>query len=128
MPLVHISLVKGKPRDYIRSIADGVHRALHEAFNAPVDDRFQLIHQFEPEDLIYDADYLGIHRSRDIVFVHIVAGKWRDTTIKKSFYKRVVDLLAEKPGIRPEDVQIILSLNDRDDWSFGNGLASYVKD
>jgi hypothetical protein len=32
MPLVHISLRKGKSRDYIRSIADGVHRALHEAF------------------------------------------------------------------------------------------------
>lgn len=55
-------------------------------------------------------------------------GKWRDTTIKKDLYKRVADRLAEKPGIRPEDVQIILSLNDRDDWSFGNGLASYVKD
>ena len=40
----------------------------------------------------------------------------------------MVDRLAEKPGIRPEDVQIILSLNDRDDWSFGNGLASYLKD
>jgi phenylpyruvate tautomerase PptA (4-oxalocrotonate tautomerase family) len=60
MPLVHISLRKGKSRDYIRSIADGVHRALHEAFQAPPDDRFQLIHQFEPEDLIYDANYLGI--------------------------------------------------------------------
>jgi phenylpyruvate tautomerase PptA (4-oxalocrotonate tautomerase family) len=128
MPLVNISLVKGKARDYIRSIADGVHRALHEAYNAPVDDRFQLIHQYEAEDLIYDANYLGIHRSSDIVFVHIVAGKWRDTATKKAFYKRVIELLAEKPGIRPEDVQIILSPNDRDDWSFGNGLASYIKE
>jgi phenylpyruvate tautomerase PptA (4-oxalocrotonate tautomerase family) len=128
MPLVHISLRKGKSRDYIRSIADGVHRALHEAFQVPPDDRFQLIHQFEPEDLIYDANYLGIQRSEDVVFVHIVAGKWRDTATKKAFYKRVVDLLAEKPGVRPEDVQIILSLNDREDWSFGKGLASYVKD
>jgi phenylpyruvate tautomerase PptA (4-oxalocrotonate tautomerase family) len=60
--------------------------------------------------------------------VHIVAGKWRDTATKRAFYQRVVDLLAEKPGVRPEDVQIILSLNDREDWSFGKGLASYVKD
>jgi phenylpyruvate tautomerase PptA (4-oxalocrotonate tautomerase family) len=128
MPLVHISLIKGKSRDYIRAIADGVHQALHETFNVPADDRFQLIHLCEPEDLIFDANYLGIHRSHDIVIVHIVAGKWRDTPIKKAFYKRVVDLLAAKPGLRPEDVQIVLSLNDRDDWSFGNGTASYVKD
>jgi hypothetical protein len=25
-------------------------------------------------------------------------------------------------------VQVILSPNTREDWSFGNGLASYVKD
>lgn len=128
MPLVYISLRQGKSRDYIRAIADGVHRALHESFHVPPDDRFQFIHQFAPEDLIYDANYLGIQRSNDIVFVHIVAGKWRDTATKKALYKRVVDLLAKDPGIRPEDVQIILSLNERDDWSFGKGLASYVKD
>jgi hypothetical protein len=28
--------------------------------------------------------------------------------------------------LRPEDVQVILSPNTREDWSFGNGLASYV--
>jgi hypothetical protein len=27
------------------------------------------------EDLIYEADYLGIHRSHDIVFARIVARK-----------------------------------------------------
>jgi hypothetical protein len=75
VPLVHISLVKGKSRDYIGSIADRVHQALHEAYNAPIDDRFQLIQQYETEDLIYDANYLGIHRSNDIVIVHVVAGK-----------------------------------------------------
>jgi hypothetical protein len=31
------------------------------------------------------------------------------------------------PGLRPEDVLIVLSLNARDEWLFGNGLASYVK-
>jgi phenylpyruvate tautomerase PptA (4-oxalocrotonate tautomerase family) len=128
MPLVEISLLAGKPPAYVRAIADGVHRALHETFNAPAEDRFQLIRQYQPGELIYDSDYLGIHRTDDVVFIHIVAGKWRDTATKQGFYKRIVELLREEPGVRPEDVQIILSPNDRDDWSFGNGLASYVKD
>jgi|SRR5580658_3889428 phenylpyruvate tautomerase PptA (4-oxalocrotonate tautomerase family) len=128
MPVVHISLIKGKSRDYISSIADRVHQALHEAYNVPVDGRFQFIHQYDREDMIYDPSYLGVRRSDDIVMIHIVAGKWRDTSTKMAFYKYVVDLLAEKPGLRPEDVQIVLSPNDRDDWSFGNGVASYVKD
>jgi phenylpyruvate tautomerase PptA (4-oxalocrotonate tautomerase family) len=128
MPLVTISLIEGKSRKYIRSIADGVQQALHEAFNAPVDDRFQLIQEFKKENVICDANYLGVHRSDNIVILHIVAGKWRDTETKKAFYKRAVQLLAKKPGLRPEDIQIILSPNDRDDWSFGMGIASYVKE
>ena len=128
MPLVQISLRRGKPRSWIRTIADGVHQALVEAYETPADDRFQQIRQYEAEDLIYDANYLGIHRSDDVVFIHIVASRGRDLATKKAFYKRVTELLAEKPGLRPEDVQIILSLNEREDWSFGNGMASYVKD
>jgi hypothetical protein len=30
--------------------------------------------------------------------------------------------------LRPEDVQVNLTPNQREDWSFGNGLASYVKE
>ena len=128
MPLVRISLLKGKSPEYLRAIADGVHQALHEAFSAPADDRFQLIDEYEPGRLIYDPDYLGVRRDDDVVFVTITHSNWRDTRAKRALYRRVVELLAKTPGIRPENVQIILSSNRQEDWSFGNGLASYVKD
>ena len=128
MPLVYISLLKGKSREHIRAISDGVHQALIEAYNIPHDDHFQVINQCERDDFLYDPDYLGIHRTDDVVFIHIVAGNWRNTATKKALYKAIADRLAEKPGLRPEDVQVILSPNARDDWSFGKGIASYVKD
>jgi phenylpyruvate tautomerase PptA (4-oxalocrotonate tautomerase family) len=128
MPLVNISLQKGKSPQHLRAISDAVHRALVEAYRVPPGDRFHLIHQHERHELVYDADYLGIHRSEDVVFIHITAGKWRDTATKQALFARLAALLAESPGLRPEDVQVVLSPNDRDDWSFGNGLASYVKD
>lgn len=128
MPLVHISLLKGKSREHIRAIAEGVHQALIEAYGIPPGDRFQLIHQHEPEDFVYDADYLGIHRTNDVVFIHIVAGNWRDTAAKKALYKGIADRLVANPGLRREDVQVVLSSNERDEWSFGNGVASYIKD
>ena len=128
MPLVRISLLKGKSKEYIRAISDGVHRALIDTYNVPPDDHFQLIHQHEPEEFVYDAGYLGIHRTDDVVFIHIVAGNWRDTATKKAFYKAIADRLVGNPGLRREDVQVILSPNARDEWSFGNGVASYVKD
>jgi phenylpyruvate tautomerase PptA (4-oxalocrotonate tautomerase family) len=126
MPLVEIALIRGKSAEYVRAIADGVHRALHEAYQAPVADRFQLIRQCSPDELIYDPDYLGVHRTDDVVFVHITAGDWRDTSTKRAFYQRVVQLLAENPGVRPEDVQIVISPNGRDDWSLGRGVTSYL--
>jgi phenylpyruvate tautomerase PptA (4-oxalocrotonate tautomerase family) len=128
MPLVYISLLKGKSKEHIRAISDSVHQALIGAYDVPPGDRFQLIHQHEPEEFVYDADYLGIHRSNDVVFIHIVAGNWRDTSAKKALYEAIADRLADSPGLRREDVQVILSSNARDEWSFGNGLASYVKE
>ena len=80
-----------------------------------------------PTSLIYDADYLGIHRTDDVVFIHIVAGNWRDTDTKKRLFRAIADRLETNPGLRREDVQVILSSNERDEWSFGNGLASYIK-
>lgn len=128
MPLVRISLVKGKPRDHIRAISNSVHDALVEAFKVPADDRFQLIEQHDREDFIYDQGYLGIERSDDLVFIHITASDWRDTATKKAFYKTLAAKLAASPGLRPEDVMIALAPNRREDWSFGRGLAQYVED
>ena len=128
MPLIRISLIRGKSSAHIRAIADGVHQGLIDAYGAPADDRFQLIHQHERDELIYDPDYLGIHRSDDVVFINIIAGNWRDTAKKKALYRAITDNLVRSPGLRAEDVLIVLSPNARDEWSFGNGLASYVKD
>ena len=128
MPLVYISLLEGKSKDHIRAISDGIHQALMDTYNVPPGDRFQMIHQYESDEFVYDADYLGIHRTDDAVFIHIVAGNWRDTATKKALYKAIADRLTEKPGLRREDVQVILTSNARDEWSFGNGVASYVKD
>ena len=128
MPLVRISLLKGKSNDQIRAIADNVHQALTETYEVPADDRFQFVDQYEPEEFIYDSDYMGIHRSKDVVFINITASNWRDTPAKQRLYKRLAELLSANAGLRPEDVQVILSPNTREDWSFGNGLASYVKE
>ena len=128
MPLVYISLLKGKSREYIRAVADGVHQALVDTYNVPPDDRFQLIRQCEQDELIYDPQYLGIHRTDDLVFIHIIAGNWRDTPTKKALYEAIADRLVAQPGLRREDVQVVLSSNQRDEWSLGNGVASYVRD
>jgi hypothetical protein len=71
MPFVRISLREGTSPDYRKVLADGVHRALIEAIAIPPGDRFQVITQHPPGDLIYSPDYLGVPRSDRVVFVQI---------------------------------------------------------
>jgi 4-oxalocrotonate tautomerase len=126
MPLVRISLQRGKPLPYRRAVADGVHRALVDGIGVPPKDRFQIITEHEPENLIYDRDYFGVARSDDTIFIQVSLRRGRPEGVKQAFYRQVVDNLASDPGVRPEDVAIVLTENGDADWSFGNGEAQLL--
>jgi len=126
MPLARITLLKGRSSETLRAIADGVHAALVDTYSVPHDDRFQIIEQREPGEIIYSPTYLGIERTDDLVIVHIVAGHWRDESAKRALYRAIADRLTVEAGLRREDIQVIITSNDKPDWSFGNGVASYL--
>jgi 4-oxalocrotonate tautomerase len=126
MPLVRIDLRKGKTAEYVRAVGEAVHRAMVEALDVPARDHFQVITEHDAQHLIYGADYLDIKRTEDVVLIQIVLSAGRDAAKKQAFYSRVAELVHEKPGLRKEDVVINLVEDKREDWSFGNGLASYV--
>ena len=69
---------------------------------------------------------IEVNRSDDVVFIQISLSAGRSREEKQGFFKRAVEYLREKPGLRPEDVAINLVENSREDWSFGNGDAQYV--
>jgi|SRR5687767_7864483 len=126
MPLVRISLVKGKPETYRRKVGDAVHRALVEAVGVPPLDRFQLVTEHEPGDLVYDSNYLGIARSADLVIVQITLSVGRSAAQKRALYRRIAANLASAVSLRPEDAWINLVEVAKENWSFGNGVASYA--
>ena len=96
MPLVRISLVKGQPAALRRSIGDAVHRAMVEAIDVPQRDRFQLLTEHEPGDLVYDSEYLGIARSDNIVIIQITLSAGRSLEKKRRLYRRRLDAAGEK--------------------------------
>ncbi|PYB06833.1 tautomerase family protein, partial [Serratia marcescens] len=59
MPFSRIALHQGKSADYLQTLSDSLHQALVEAFEVPPTDKFQVIDQYRPGELIYDRDYLG---------------------------------------------------------------------
>jgi 4-oxalocrotonate tautomerase len=126
MPLVRISLVKGKPEAYRRKVGDAIHRALVETIGVPPLDRFQLLTEHAPGDIVYDSNYLGIARTSDILIVQITLSAGRTLEQKRALYKRIAANLAAAVGLRPQDAWINLVEVSKENWSFGEGVASYA--
>ncbi|HUN47565.1 MAG TPA: tautomerase family protein [Stellaceae bacterium] len=126
MPLARISLREGTTAAHRKAIADGLQRALVETFNVPADDRFQIIDEYPADRLVFDRGYLGIHRGDGFVAIEIVANNTRTVTQKQALYRRIVELLADDPGLDPQDVFINLVEVAKENWSFGNGVAQYA--
>lgn len=126
MPLVRIDLRTGTSPQYRKSIGDAVHQSMIDALAIPPDDRFQVIAEHSPTDLIYDPQYLGVQRSDKVIFIQITLSSGRKPQQKRKLYKRIVELLSASPGLRPEDVVINLVEVAWENWSFGNGAAHYM--
>jgi len=125
MPLVRIALAQGRTPEQRRAIADGVHEALVTTANVPADDRFQVVHELAPADLIWDPTYLGQARGPGVVFIQIVLNQGRTVAVKKALYAAIAERLAATAGVRREDVLVNLVEVPKENWSFGGGLMSY---
>jgi 4-oxalocrotonate tautomerase len=128
MPLVRVSLRRGKPAAYREAILDGIYRAMLSTFDVPEEDRFMVISEHDETDFSYSKTYLGINRSDDLVMIQITANNTRTVEKKKAFFRQLVDNLAADPGVRPQDVFINLVEVLPENWSFGNGIAQYAKE
>ncbi|WP_076865317.1 tautomerase family protein [Bradyrhizobium mercantei] len=127
MPLTRVSLRRGKPAAYRKAILESLYRAMRETFDVPEGDRFMTISEHDADDFIYGADYLGIRRSDDLVIIQITVSNTRPVAQKQKLYRRIAELLAERPGLRTEDIFINLVEVLPENWSFGNGEAQYVR-
>lgn len=126
MPLVRISLMKGKPAGFGANVGRIVYETMVDAINVPQNDRFQIVTEHEPGSLLYDPGYLGIARSDGIVIIQMTVSEGRTLEQKKALYEGVATRLDAELGVRTEDVFINLVEVKKENWSFGNGIAQYV--
>jgi len=125
MPLTHISLRAGKPEAYRQAIFDSLYLAMRETLNLPEDDQFITITEHDAANFRY-GQYLGVARSDDLVFIQMTVFNTRTAEQKKALFRRIVELLGENPGIRPEDVFVNLLEAAKENWSLGHGLAQFA--
>ena len=125
MPFARIDIRKGKDAAYRREIGRVVYEAMI-GVGVPLKDRFQVIHEHDADDFLFDADYLGIHRTDDLVMIQITWNEGRTVEQKKALYKAIAEGLQAAVGLRLEDVLINLVEVKKENWSFGNGEAQYA--
>ena len=126
MPLVRIDVLQGYSREERKAIGDCVQRAMMETLGVPERDRFQVITEHLPENFDFNRSYLDISRSDRFVLVEVTLSAGRTEDSKQAFYARLAELLIDAVALRAEDLAVVMVENERRDWSFGRGEASYV--
>lgn len=126
MPLVRIDLRKGKSVAHKKAIGEAIYRAMRETFVVPDEDRFMVVTEHDEDGFFYSKTYLSIERTDDLVLIQLTVTNSRNVDQKKALFSRIVELLVQQPGLRPQDVFINLVEVERENWSFGNGIAQYV--
>lgn len=125
MPLIRVDLVKGKDPKQLNNILDSIHTAAVEAFDIPPRDRYQILTQHNPEEMILLDTGLGFERSEDRMVIQVIS-KNRPTKKKELLYTLIVKYLEENCDINPRDVLISITENTNEDWSFGFGFAQFL--
>jgi len=126
MPLARIDLPQGKSADYRKAVGEVIYDAMIKTINVPKDDRFQVITEHPADGLVFDPTYLGIKRTADCILIQITLNEGRTLDMKRAFYKAIADGLHDRLKLRREDVIISLIEVKKENWSFGNGEATYA--
>jgi phenylpyruvate tautomerase PptA (4-oxalocrotonate tautomerase family) len=121
MPFARIDLARGKTSEYRAAVADVVYGGIVGVLKAPDGDRFIVVNEHNPENLIYDPTFLGMQRSPDFILIQVTSTVGNTKEQKLAFYRQIAGDLNSKLGVRPDDVMINMVFVDQEDWSFGKG-------
>ena len=122
MPFARIDLARGKSSEFRATLADVVYRGIVDVLKAPDGDRFIVVNEHSPENLIYDQHFLGMDRSPDFMLIQVTSTVGNNQESKLAFYRYIADQLESKLSVRGDDITINMVFVDRSDWSFGRGL------
>lgn len=126
MPLVKLDMIKGvRTTEEIRKLADVVQEVMLEKFNAPPRDRYQIITQHEPYEIICEDTNLNFPRTDKLVFIQIFQ-QGRTAEMKQAIYAELQTRLEKECGVPGTDLIVSCSANTREDWSFGMGRAQFL--
>lgn len=125
MPLIQVDLQKQDDKKRLKNILDTIHECAVEAFEIPEWDRYQIVSQHDPEEMILLDTGLGFERTKDQIVVRVTS-KQRPREKKEKLYSLLCERLNVNCGIPPKDLLVSITENSDADWSFGFGKAQFL--
>ncbi|WP_265457050.1 tautomerase family protein [Enterococcus sp. HY326] len=126
MPLLKIDLIKGKSPKDIKKILDSLNEAVLTAFEVPQGDRYQIVTQHEPYEMILEDTGLGFQRNAAEQIAITIISRPRTKESKELFYQLVAEKLYQNLQIDSKNILISIIENNDSDWSFGFGRAQFL--
>ena len=126
MPVTRIAIREGKTPEYKQALMDEIYEAMRETVAIKDGDRFMAITEHTRDEFAYGS-FLGIERSDDLVQIQVFWAPGKTVDAKLAMYKRIVERVGDKLGVRPEDVLISVTETAAENWSFGNGETQFYK-
>jgi phenylpyruvate tautomerase PptA (4-oxalocrotonate tautomerase family) len=112
--------------EQLRLLADTVQEVVLDVFAAPPRDRYQIVTEHRPGQLICEDTGLGIERTDDLVVLQVFQ-QGRSEEQKRALYAGLATRLEGATGLAPSDLIVSVMGNSREDWSFGLGRAQFLE-
>jgi 4-oxalocrotonate tautomerase len=129
MPLVTVTLRKGRPSEFLVKVGNAIHESLVARAPIPVGDRFHIFHEVDANHIDVDPTFAGgtntVERSADVLIIQIILNAGRSDDVKAAIYQEIAARLERDAGVRPDDVFVNLVEVMKQNWSMASGLMTY---
>jgi 4-oxalocrotonate tautomerase len=127
MPLITINITEGMTDFAIDQLQDTIHTCFVKAWNIPENGGFYIINERAKSRMRISRTMWGINRSEHPPLLLQITSSPRSKESKVELFRLLAEEL-EKQGIQKEDLFISISPTQREDWSFGNGVAQLLQE
>jgi phenylpyruvate tautomerase PptA (4-oxalocrotonate tautomerase family) len=118
MPIVRISILKGRSLEEKRAISGAIHEALVDSFRIPETDNNQRIDEYDPQDYILPPERTGKY-----ILVEITVFPGQSREAKRALFKAIGSKLG-KLNVDPLDISIILYEPPLENWEIRGDMAA----
>lgn len=127
MPLITINITMGMTEESIDHLQKTIHACFVRAWGIPENGGFYVINEYKKSRMRISRTMWGIHRSEQPPLLLQITSSPRSKELKLELFRVLAEEL-ERQGIRKEDLFISISPTQREDWSFGNGVAQLLQE